>query len=766
MAKRQLDLAGWKVIIEDPDATNDNQLTPSRRSRRRAQSSELDNFKLQREDDGVQLQTGDCVMMSGTDTSIVIITSIQLGLKTYLELSGAVFLTKSFLQEDAIEGESIEKNEIFITPEIVSLKVKDIVDKVHVLNSTEFSQIVLDDSSLTLHYLCRRACNAHGERLSKEFDFTEFRQLLKRNYAEAVKFIAENTSVIISPKKAKLKSHSLKERLLSADSPSRKSYTESPSEDSDSDQFSNDSSDSDESESSDEETIEKEITSVKLESPTKKRQRSAPSTPRKKQTPSPRKRVAASRDSERKTLENVLSPLKKGFKVKTASGAGSLPSLSRGSSNVSSLSVDTSSEAFKELKAKLHTSTVIHSLPCREEEWIAVYTNVENAIQTQAGSCIYVSGTPGVGKTATIKEVIRGLQSSVAEGYLNDFKFLEINCLKLLSPVSAYEKLWEFISGIKVTPTNAALLLDDHFKKEDADRKPLVVLLDELDQIVTKTQAVMYNFFNWPTYANSKLIIIAVANTMDLPERLLTNKVSSRLGLRRIQFVGYTFEQLGMIISNRLTMISQEHRRKVKVSDDAVGFASRKVASVSGDARRALMICRRAVEIAEEEFLETATDLSVPESEQTFTIQIGHISKAINESVNSPIAQLLNLLSFEAKLILVGIVLRMRRSGLGEIPLGEVIDEMKNSLELLTSKDSSTALQKLQTHETLADFCYGLPRNIRMNEMARLMFQLEELGIIAQQNLRSERYRLVQLNISEDEVLSALKRDPLVVPML
>jgi Cdc6-like AAA superfamily ATPase len=55
--------------------------------------------------------------------------------------------------------------------------------------------------------------------------------------------------------------------------------------------------------------------------------------------------------------------------------------------------------------------------------------------------------------------------------------------------------------------------------------------MDELDLLVTKKQTVMYNFFEWPNRANSKLIVIAVANTMDLPERMLSNKVSSRLGV-------------------------------------------------------------------------------------------------------------------------------------------------------------------------------------------------------------------------------------------
>jgi origin recognition complex subunit 1 len=54
--------------------------------------------------------------------------------------------------------------------------------------------------------------------------------------------------------------------------------------------------------------------------------------------------------------------------------------------------------------------------------------------------------------------------------------------------------------------------------------------MDELDQLMTATQDVVYNFFNWPTLVGSKLIVLAVANTMDLPERVMTGRVRSRLG--------------------------------------------------------------------------------------------------------------------------------------------------------------------------------------------------------------------------------------------
>jgi origin recognition complex subunit 1 len=53
--------------------------------------------------------------------------------------------------------------------------------------------------------------------------------------------------------------------------------------------------------------------------------------------------------------------------------------------------------------------------------------------------------------------------------------------------------------------------------------------MDELDQLLTAKQDVVYNFFNWPTLKDSQLYVIAVANRMDLPQHLAA-KVKSRLG--------------------------------------------------------------------------------------------------------------------------------------------------------------------------------------------------------------------------------------------
>ena len=58
-----------------------------------------------------------------------------------------------------------------------------------------------------------------------------------------------------------------------------------------------------------------------------------------------------------------------------------------------------------------------------------------------------------------------------------------------------------------------------------------VVLMDELDQLMTAKQDVVYNFFNWPMLAGAKLVVLTVANTMDLPGRVMSGRVRSRLGV-------------------------------------------------------------------------------------------------------------------------------------------------------------------------------------------------------------------------------------------
>ena len=89
---------------------------------------------------------------------------------------------------------------------------------------------------------------------------------------------------------------------------------------------------------------------------------------------------------------------------------------------------------IQEAQARLHVSAVPDALPCREDKFAEIYSFTGSAIRDQAGGCIYISGVPGTGKTATVKEVVRCLQAEVMDGELDDFTFVEINGMRLTEP--------------------------------------------------------------------------------------------------------------------------------------------------------------------------------------------------------------------------------------------------------------------------------------------------------------------------------------------
>ncbi|RKF79863.1 Origin recognition complex subunit 1 [Golovinomyces cichoracearum] len=448
------------------------------------------------------------------------------------------------------------------------------------------------------------------------------------------------------------------------------------------------------------------------------------------------------------------------------------------------------SSPFQTARCRLHVSSVPVALPCRENEFASVYSHLEAAIIEGTGACIYISGTPGTGKTATVREVVAQLQAAVLADELDSFNFVEINGMKITDPVQSYSLLWEALKGERISPIHALDLLEREFTHPSPRRTPCVVLMDELDQLVTKNQLVMYNFFNWPGLRHSRLIVLAVANTMDLPERTLSNKISSRLGLTRITFPGYSFNQLVKIITSRLEDVPGNI-----VEKDAIEFASRKVAAVSGDARRVLDICRRAVEIAENEKL-TSFNPTTPSKTPGRLKGVGRVSidtirKAIKEATTSPLQTYLRELPLSAKLLLIAFIIRTRRTGIGEDTLGEILDEGKKLAKqntessqrisdfLLHHKSSISVRssitqekQRSKNHKNLysSNSAHFRKDNINNNPprllaMGAAAINLAEAGIIVLETRKTDRTGKIRLCVGEEDIKIAFRDDPEVKSM-
>lgn len=88
--------------------------------------------------------------------------------------------------------------------------------------------------------------------------------------------------------------------------------------------------------------------------------------------------------------------------------------------------------------------------------------------------CIYVSGVPGTGKTATVNEVVKCLKHSVEKCKLDQFDFVEINGMKLSEPRQAYVQILKQLSGKTLTWEQAYNALEKRF---NSNVKSLMTLL-------------------------------------------------------------------------------------------------------------------------------------------------------------------------------------------------------------------------------------------------------------------------------------------------
>jgi len=367
-------------------------------------------------------------------------------------------------------------------------------------------------------------------------------------------------------------------------------------------------------------------------------------------------------------------------------------------------------DALTEAQQRLHVSAVPSSLPCREEEFAEIFGYVESKLQEGTGGCCYISGVPGTGKTATVMEVVRYLKDNKDD--YPDFNFYSMNGMRLTSPEQAYVEMWFQLTKEKATPEHAMKLLDTRFNTSAPKRISTVFLVDELDMLCNRKQSVLYNIFDWPSKPQGKLIVIAIANTMDLPERVMINRVSSRLGLTRQTFQPYTHTQLQTIVASRLEGLQV-------FQQDAIQLVARKVAGLSGDARRALDICRRATEMAE--------------AQGQKMIGMMHVTKAHQEMFSSPKILAIRCCTKYEQLLLKVMVGEFHRTGVEETTVAAVFREIQICL-------------RTEGMETLS-----LPGTVAM------VARLAATRLLLSEHMKNGLETKLRLNVATEEINFALK---------
>lgn len=242
----------------------------------------------------------------------------------------------------------------------------------------------------------------------------------------------------------------------------------------------------------------------------------------------------------------------------------------------------------------------------------------------------------------------------------------------------------------------------------------VILFIDELDYLKTKKQDILYHIFDWPNRKNSKLIVLAVANSMDLPERFLINRISSRIGLTRLLFQPYSHPELKEIVNSRFSDLNGGEI----FESNALELICRKVSAVSGDVRRVLDICRRSIEIC----ITNGND----------KVNMKNVDKALKEIFHSIKIFRIQNASKQEQILLRALLQNFRTTGLEEYQLMDIYD----------------------THVEICRLGGDLIPNTV--EFSKLVTNLDLSKIILLERSHSHIYRRIRLNVSPDDVAFAL----------
>ncbi|XP_067397359.1 cell division control protein 6 homolog isoform X2 [Emydura macquarii macquarii] len=387
---------------------------------------------------------------------------------------------------------------------------------------------------------------------------------------------------------------------------------------------------------------------------------------------------------------------------------------------------------YQQAKSVLHTG-VPDRLHAREKETDALWRFLKEHVCEEKPGSLYISGAPGTGKTACLSRILQDFKSE-----LMGSKTIVLNCMSLSSSQAVFPAIAEQM-GLQGASNVARRDLVRKLEKQlTAEGTPMTMLvLDEMDQLDSRGQDVLYTVFEWPWLTGSRLVLIGVANTLDLTDRILTRlQARPKCKPQLLNFPPYTKEQITSILQERLRQVSGSE----VLDSAAVQFCARKVSAVSGDARKALDVCRRAIEIVELDLRSQTVLKPLP----GFPRRVGlpHISRVISDVYGDRMAlggdKASDSFPLQQKILVCSLLLLARQLKAKEVTLGKL-------------------------HEAYSRVCRRQQMAaIAQSECLSLAALLESRGILGLKKAKEARLTKVSLKIEEKDVEHALKDGVLV----
>jgi cell division control protein 6 len=207
-----------------------------------------------------------------------------------------------------------------------------------------------------------------------------------------------------------------------------------------------------------------------------------------------------------------------------------------------------------------------------------------------------------------------------------------INCMSIKSSKDLYGSLLELLAlDSDLSEEGAATALQKVFVPKKKNGDVHLVVLDEVDHILTLDLESLYRMFEWSMQKPSRLVLVGIANALDLTDRFLPRLKARNLKPELLPFLPYTAPQIKNIITKRLKSLAPEAADNLVpfFHPAAIELCSRKVSSQTGDLRKAFEILRRAIDLVEAETKQKLED----EAKET-ALQMTPSKKPLGENQN------------------------------------------------------------------------------------------------------------------------------------
>ena len=428
-------------------------------------------------------------------------------------------------------------------------------------------------------------------------------------------------------------------------------------------------------------------------------------------------------------------------------------------------------------KQRLHTSVMPGGFAkCRERERRKVVDIIQGCLKKRRSGSVYVCGLPGTGKSLTVSQaekMIRCWGDGSKEGGGDRHalpakqrpRVAAVNCMALSEPRHVFARVIEELGGVPPaldvngadangaadvtqlpevaalrqlvcgTPTDANSR-GSRNGAAAANQPMTVVLLDEMDQLICKDQAILYELFGLPTLPGSRCVIVGVANAINLVEVTLPRLAARGCEPTVVSFNAYDKDQLQKLLKQRLAGLP------FAVFEDAgLELVARKVAAATGDMRRALNICTNAIDICAGEAARAAEEGAAPADPGGFNapgedgtlVKMHHVARAISASFNSPVVETMRGLPQHQQMVLCAAVRLFRTAARKETALGVLNDQYT----------------KLCKESKLKGLTSG--------EFSGVCTVLADLTLLKVGPGREDRQRKVSLGVHADDVVFALQ---------